>query len=486
MSSILLIFPKSDQPIFASSKGKGVLTRPLGFFPPLGILYIGRSLLDAGFEVEAVDFNSTLYNNENLKRLLSGKDAVGITTDSFNRKNVNILINDIRKVNPDIKIITGGPDVTLHQRSIEGSDLSIAGETEKIAPEIFETLINNGNFKKLYGSIYRKHKSNRTIFGKEPYCESDLDSIKFPARELLRTEEKSKGYNFLGEKNKTKIATMIATRGCPFHCRFCAHNAVTFKRFRRRSVENCLDEIEKITSEGYTILGIVDDNFLSIVNKELVTGILKGIIDRRYKLITLVQGRVDSARDPGLYKLMRRAGVIAVVYGMESMNQDVLNFYRKGTTVELNRKAAYLTYKYGIFSMADFIIGTPFEDEKLIKKMIKDVYSMRLDAATFWTLEYTYGAPLWDEAKERGLINGRTHTVPAGREHNLSPLTSTELDNLSYKAFRSFYSRPIYWLRLFQKILRFDKRTLYLLLRLIQRVINIYFDRGKSHKLVNE
>lgn len=479
MSRVLLIFPESDQPIFASSKGAGVLTRPLGFFPPLGILYIGRSLLDAGYKVEAVDFNSTPYNKATLKRFLSEKDAVGITTNSFNRKNVDILIKDIRKINTDIKIVTGGPDVTLHPRAIEGSDLSIAGEAEKIAPEIFDTLINSGDFSKLYGAIYRNPSSKRTLYGKEPYCESDLDSIKFPARELLRSAEKSQGYNLLGEKNKTRIATMISTRGCPFQCRFCAHNAATFKRFRKRSVENCLDEIEKIYNEGYTILGIVDDNFLSIVNKKLITGILNGISDRGYRLVILVQGRVDSARDPSLYALMRRAGVIGVVYGMESMNQDILNFYHKGTTVELNRKAADLTYKYGIFSLADFIIGAPIEDEVLIKKMIRDVYSLRLDAVTFWTLEYTYGAPLWDEAKEKGLIDGSEHTVTAGSEHNLSPLASTELDNLSYKAFRNFYSRPIYWLRFLQKAMRFDKRTLYLLFRLLQSIISLYFHKNR-------
>ena len=68
---------------------------------------------------------------------------------------------------------------------------------------------------------------------------------------------------------------------------------------------------------------------------------------------------------------MRKAGVVATAFGMESMNQDVLRFYRKGTTVELNRKASQLTYKYGIFTFAAFIIGAPFEDEALIKKTKK-------------------------------------------------------------------------------------------------------------------
>jgi hypothetical protein len=94
-------------------------------------------------------------------------------------------------------------------------------------------------------------------------------------------------------------------------------------------------------------------------------------------------------------------------------------------------------------------------------------------------LEYTYGAPLWDEAKEKGLIDGSEHTVTAGSEHNLSPLASTELDNSSYKAFRGFYSRPIYWLRFLQKAMRFDKRTLYLLFRLLQSIISLYFHKNR-------
>ncbi len=481
MSKVLLVYPESDFPIFASSSKAGV-TRPLGIIPPLGILYIGRVLLEAGYEVEAVDFSSTSYDKSTLRKFLQGKDAVGITITSFNRKNVYKLIKDIRKLSKDIKIVTGGPDITLHKRAIEGSDLSIAGETEKTAPEIFDSLLNNGDFSKLHGAIYKKLSNNKTIYGKEPYVESDLDSIKFPARELLRTAEKSQGYDLLGEKNKLKIATMITTRGCPFQCRFCAHNAATFKKYRERSVENCLDEIDKLNEEGYTILGIVDDNFLSIVNKKLLSGIMNGVIDRRYDFSIIVQGRVDSARDPELYALMRRAGVVAAVYGMESMNQNVLDFYRKGTTVELNRKAAELTYKYGIFSLADFIIGAPFEDEKLIKKMIRNVYSLRLDAATFWTLEYTYGAPLWDEAKEKGLIDSSEHTIPAGSEHRLSPLSSSALHSLSYRAFRGFYSRPIFWLRFLQKAMRFDKKTLYFIFRIFQKTFSIYFHLGKLMK----
>ncbi len=474
MPQVLLIYPESAFPIFASSSKSGVIKRPTPLVPPLGILYIGRALLDAGYEVEAVDFNSTPYNEATLVRLLSGKDAVGITTTSFNRKNVDKLIKDIKKVKPNIKIVTGGPDVTLHSRVIEGSDLSIVGETEKIAPEIFDALLNDRDFSKLHGAIYRTPLSSQIVHGKEPYCESDLDSIKFPARGLLRTEEKSQGYSLYGEKNKTRLATIMTTRGCPFQCRFCAHNAIAYKRYRERSVKNCLDEIEELNEQGYTLLAFVDDNFLSIVNRKLVKGILNGIIDRGYRFTMLVQARADSAKDPELYSLIRKAGVIAVVYGMESMNQDVLNFYQKRTTVELNKKASQLAYKYGIFSIGEFIIGAPFEDEKLIKKTIKDVYSLRLDAATFWTLEYTYGAPLWDDAKEKGLIDGSEHTVPAGSEHNLSPLSSSQLHSLCYRAFRGFYKRPIFWLRFLQKAMKFDRSRLPTMLRILQNAFSFY------------
>ena len=476
MPQVLLIFPKSPFPIFASSSGLGVLKKPFGFVPPLGILYIGRALLDAGYCVEAVDFNSTPYTETTLRKLLAEKDAVGITTSSFNREDVAALIKDIKKVKPEVKIITGGPDITLHPRLIEGSDLSIAGEVEKTAPEIFDALIHGRDFSNLHGAIYKTPLSKRILHGKESYYESHLDSINFPARELLRAEDKSQGYSLFGNKYKTKIATIIVTRGCPFQCRFCAHNAVTAQKYRKRSVENCLGELEQLHKEGYSILGFADDNFLSIVNRELVKGILKGIIERRYEFIIIVEGRVDSAKDPELYALMRKAGVAGVVYGMESMNQEVLDFYHKQTTVELNRKASQLAFKYGLFSIAHFIIGAPFEDEVLINKMVKDVYSLRLDAVTFWALEYTYGAPLWEEAKGKGLIDDFEHTVPAGCEHNLSPLSSSQLDSICYRAFKGFYARPSYWLKFFQKVLRFDRRTIYFMFRVLEKVLSYYFN----------
>ncbi len=482
MPQVLLIFPQSPFPIFASSSGLGVLRKPFGFVPPLGILYVGRALLDAGYGVEAVDFNSTPYTETILHRLLAEKDAVGITTSSFNRENVAALIKDIKKLKPEVKIITGGPDITLHPRLIEGSDLSITGEVEKTAPEIFDALIRGRDFSNLHGAIYKTPLSKKILHGKESYYESDLDSIKFPARELLRTEHKSQGYNLFGDRYKTKIATIIVTRGCPFQCRFCAHNAVTSQKYRKRSVKNCLEEIEQLHKGGYSILGFADDNFLSIVNRELVKGILKGIIARRYDFIIIVEGRVDAAKDPELYALMRKAGVAGVVYGMESMNQDVLNFYKKRTTVELNRMASQLAFKYGIFSIAHFIIGAPFEDEALIKKMIKDVYSLRLDAVTFWALEYTYGAPLWEEAKDKGIIDGLEHTVPAGCEHNLSPLSSSQLDALCYRAFKGFYVRPSYWLKFLQKILRFDRRTIYFMFRVLERIFSYYLNLGTFTK----
>lgn len=475
VSKVLLIYPELYRSPLASPSVLEVIKNQFGLLPPLGLLYIGRSLLDAGYEVETIDFNSTSYNEATLVELLSGKDAVGITTNSFNLRGAYRLISDIRKARPHVKIVMGGPDVTLHPRVIEGSDLSIAGETEKTAPAIFDALLNDGDLSRLNGAIYKMPLSNRTAYGKEPYIEKNLDSIKFPARELLRTKNKSQGYNLLGEKNETRITTMITTRGCPFRCKFCANNAVNFKKYRKRSVQNCLEEIDQIHMEGYTILCIVDDNFLSITNRNLVAGIFNGIIERGYKFSIIAEGRVDSAMDEGLYALMRRAGVVAAIYGMESMNQDVLDFYRKGTTVELNRRAAQLTYKYGIFSFAYFIIGTPFEDEVLIKKMLKDVYSLRLDLVNIGGLQYQYGAPLWYEAKEKGLIDASEHVVKAGNEYNLSPLSSSQLNSLSYRALTVFYVRPIYWLKFFQKVMKFDKRTLYFIFRILQKVFLYLF-----------
>lgn len=460
--NVALLFPETGTPVAGSTEGKGVKQR-LAIVPPLGLLYLGRELLDAGYGVEVVDFNAEGYSRERLELIVRNADLVGISMQSFNRSDAQTMIADIRALHGELPIVVGGPDLILYPRAVDGADVSVVSEAESIIVQIADTLLNGGDPSSCPGAIYRDRRTGQIRRGPEAPIERDLDRIRFPARSLVRSPEKARRYNILGERMGSRITTMITSRGCPFSCTFCAHGAVTFQTYRERSAQNVLAEIRTVYREGYEILGIVDDNFT--VNKRRVHQIMDGIIEEGIDLAMAVQGRVDAV-DEELYRKMRRAGVRAVVFGLESANQTVLDFYNKRTTVEMNRRAVEIANRAGLYTVGDFIIGAPFEGTEEIERTFTFAREIPLDFATFWVLDYAYGSELWEDARRRGLIGEDESNVTAGSERGLARFTSGELEQISLRAFERYYRRPQFWLREVRKLMRVRDRYFFRILGL--------------------
>jgi anaerobic magnesium-protoporphyrin IX monomethyl ester cyclase len=460
--NVTLIFPETGTPVAGATEGKGVKKR-LAIVPPLGLLYLGRVLLDAGYGVEVVDFNAEGYTPERLAESVRNADVVGISMQSFNREEARQTIADIRALGRDLPIVVGGPDLILYPRPVEGADLSVITEAEGIIVRIVEALIERRDLSTCPGTVFRDRRTGGIRRGPPLEVERDLDRIEFPARSLVRSQEKARRYNILGERMGSKVTTMVTSRGCPFSCSFCAHGAVTFQTYRERSAENVLAEIRSIYRDGYEILGIVDDNFT--VNKRRVHRIMDGIIEEGIDLAMAVQGRVDAV-DEELYGKMQRAGVRAVVFGLESANQRVLDFYKKRTTVEMNRRAVEIANRVGMYTVGDFIIGAPFEGADEIERTVAFAREIPLDFATFWVLDYAYGSALWEDAHRRGLIAQDEGNVTAGSERGLARFTSGELEQMALRAFESYYRRPQFWLRELAKLLRVKDRYFFRILGL--------------------
>ncbi len=461
--TILLLFPPTEYQIAGGVIGKGVKKeRPLA--PPLGLLYLATPLLEAGYNVQVVDFNAEDYSLKRLSEYLSNTILIGISSQSFNRDVVKKIIKDIKNIKIELPIIIGGPDCILHPRLIDGTILTVISEAEHTIVKIVDTILNKGNLSDCEGILFRD-KDNKICNGL-PIKLQPLDDIAFPSRHLVRD---NKGYNIIGSALSGKIASLISSRGCIGKCRFCARGALVYNTYRERSAENVLDEIELIYNEGYEILGFMDDNFM--LNPKRVKMIFEGIIERGIKLAMAVQGRVDCA-DEDLFHLMRKAGVKAIVFGLESGCQETLDFYNKKTTIEQNRYAIELADKTGFYSVGFFILGAPFEKEKHIKRTIDFAYSLPLDFATFWVLDYTYGSDLWNEAYDKGLISIDEFNVPASKRRGLANFTYNELEKICIDAFKGFYLRPIYWKRQIRKAWRLrDKYLIKLILTKLPRLL---------------
>jgi radical SAM superfamily enzyme YgiQ (UPF0313 family) len=177
-----------------------------------------------------------------------------------------------------------------------------------------------------------------------------------------------------------------------------------------------------------------------------------------------VQGRVDAA-DFELFCTMREAGVKMITFGLESGNQDVLDFYRKETTVGLNAAAIRLADRAGLYTGGIFILGAPFETKEHFRNTYRFAASLPLDITTFWVLDYAYGSPLWEDGFRKGTHRADEFIVPAGKERGTQQFTTVEIMSVCEAYFFRFYRRPSYWFRQIGKFIGIH--DVYLLLVLL-------------------
>jgi len=442
----------------------------LPMYPPLGLLYIGSALESQGHEVELLDLRFE-GNKDNLKNLVQSADAVGISvlTDYCNSaKNIAELV---KEKDPDIPVIIGGPHCIFSQKSslldIPHADIGVIGEGELTVLDIAKFLEGNKKLADINGICYKE--DNAIKFSKPSEAIKDLDSINFPARHLVDKYDygaTSKLFPF-----KRNFTSMITTRGCPFKCRFCAHygNVIEGWSYRARSAENVIEEM-KVVSEKYNSVIIVDDNFLA--DKKRSLKIMDSLIEMGTEIDLIIGGaRVDSA-DKELYQKMKKANVKFMEFGIESGNQDVLDFYNKHITLDKIRSSVNLANKMGFITMGSFIFGSPIENIKHIRETVKFACSLPLDIAHFRPLFYQRGSQLWFEAVKTGKIQESESLVGTDSRRGLGNFTLEELLEFTKGAYKQFYLRPSY---LFSQIYKaFKRRDFNLLKTGMQSISSLY------------
>jgi radical SAM superfamily enzyme YgiQ (UPF0313 family) len=201
--------------------------------------------------------------------------------------------------------------------------------------------------------------------------------------------------------------------------------------------------------EGAKIIIFHDDNFL--MNRNRVIELMDKIIEYKFKIKLIIIGRVDFS-DIGLYKKLREAGVIIIIYGIESLNQDVLDFYNKKTTVEKIIKAITIANKVGIIAGGNIIIGAPIEEMKHFKVNKRILRMIPLDFLSVHILHYVYPSPLWRDLFEKGLINDNEIVVAANEK--ISNFSKEELLKIQDDMIKSFYNDPVRIFRITYKLMR--------------------------------
>lgn len=455
MKCVLFALPKDyvHPGLFSNSK-----KLKKSIYPPLGLLYIASVIENLGHAVEIIDFGIVNFSEELLLKKINSSEFIGINVYSNNYEFANQIAGKIKEYSKDILIIIGGPHCTfLKEKTLEDisyADIAVISEGEKTIIDIIKYLEGKINISDIPGIYYKEN--NIIKKGKPIEIIKNLDLLPFPARHLV---DKYNYGNFPWlDLSKVNFTSIMTSRGCPFHCRFCARyeNVIPEWKFRQRSAENVVEEFIEINKK-YGFVSIIDDHFLA--DKKRAHLIFDRLIEYKTDIVIQILGiRVDCS-DKTLFKKMKKANVKYISYGIESGNQDVLDFYKKNITLEQIRNSLILADKIGFITSATLIIGAPIETTEHIKNTIKFVCSLPLDFMVIRPLWFDIGSDLWINAVKNNKILKNEYEVPSIKERELSNFTLNELNEYQNMAFRKFYFRTNFLSRQIIKTIS-DKDTL--------------------------
>ena len=359
-------------------------------YPPLGPAYIAsylRKHLD-NIEIRLIEGNV----EEELSKF--APDLVGISSVTQNFNIAASIAGMCKRM--EIPVIIGGTHIsTLPATIAPEMDLAIIGEGEQTMLEVVERFMRCGmdpeQMKDIPGIAFRKGAGSMHI-SEDRALIDPIDTIPLPARDLLRIPQRGQIYLF-------------SSRGCPHRCTFCQSTRF-FNKTRSFSAEYVVDELEYLIKE-YRPVSICFYDDIFITNKGRLRKIVE-LIERRgiqRKVEFYVNVRAAQA-DEEIASLLKRMNVTTVDMGLESGTDKVLHYLKgKSVSVEKNTRAIEIFNNAGMRTNGTFIIGAPDETVEDIMQTYNFIKKSALSYFATYILVPLPNTPLWEYAKERGLVS---------------------------------------------------------------------------------
>lgn len=408
-------------------------------WPPLGILYIASSLrAQRSDEIRVIDaFCENLPREALVQRVLRERpDVFGMNCSTHTFLTAMDALREIHTVLPDTVLVLGGYHATFAAERILRDypfvDYIMKGEAEHSFPQLLECLEQGNTPAAVEGISFQE--DGRLISNPTAVVKA-LDTLPFPARELVSGVKY--GYSHEGIRlTFGKFTTLCSSRGCPFECTYCSCAAFSQRRWRPRSPENLVEEIESLQDDGYECAVFVDDNFT--LSRKRVLQICQLLRARKIRMRFYCEGRVDNAPYE-LLRTMKQAGFDVMYFGVESVSDHVLRFYKKNISASQSRRAVEDAKRAGMLVVTSYIIGAPVESESDVRDTIDFIEATRPHGVQLNILDCLIGTPIWEDLIRSGVVGPddwkRNHRIYEYHENGLSKTRLEELADIGYAAY---------------------------------------------------
>lgn len=382
-------------------------------YPPIGLAYIHSTLLAAGYNVFVINLN--FHDYEEYKQIIEREniDYVMSGGTSYDYQALAELFAFAKRVKKEVITIGGGVGYTSEPivfAELTNIDYAVVGEGEIANVKLLECLQRNQPVNELNGIIYKDSNGQYKI-AKPAVPVENIDDIPFPNYDGFEIEkyfynQTTHGFpRHFSDVEKPRIMLMMNSRSCPYNCSFCLHPVGS--KYRERNIDLVFEEIYE-NIEKYQINGIFFADELFANNLKRVEIFCERI--KPLKLRWFVELRVDFVTEK-LVRMLKEAGCVSVLLGLEGYTERVLKDMRKGITPKQIKEAVEVMYAVGMRMEGHFIFGTPLEDEQTYQDIFqfwRDYRKAGVDIV--WLFLYP-GTRYYQLACDKGIIRDKKQFI---------------------------------------------------------------------------
>lgn len=364
------------------------------------------------------------------------------------------VIREVRANLRGIRCVAVGQHATALPESLAGRglDAAVLGECDLAVADLADAFQMGREPTETPGLVlYARCGDGPGTETRKPKPILDLDSLPFPCHEeFIRP-----GYwvmDPVGIPSRLRWGFILSSRGCPHGCAYCSPTLRNsyYSVFRHRSTQNVIQEIRLLQRLGVNVIHFKDDTFT--YHRERVVDLCEAMLAARLDMPFTVQTRCDEVDEP-LMRLMAKAGLRCVGFGVESASPRLLRSLRKGHDVAACERAFEAAKAAGVKTVAYFMLGIPTETREEMEGTLD--LCRRLQPDLIQVAFYTPypGSRAWRDLATAGRDDTTAKAGdPAGRHHyntvwNFSAVGDAELKAFQKRFYLEYMLSPVVFAR---------------------------------------
>jgi len=323
--------------------------------------------------------------------------VVGFSCYIWNIEETIVVIDMLRKIMPEVKIVLGGPEVSYDtefwMERIPQVDFIVVGEGEETFHHLLLELRSTRKYHLVFGLAYRKEREGKSEILVNPgRPKLDLASLPSPYRfaEDIPT---------LGNR----VVYFETSRGCPFSCQFCLSSIEVGVRYF--DIERTKADIIYLIDSGAKLIKFVDRTFN--IKRDYALEMFRFLIENHRGCVFQFEITADIMRPEVLDYLAEHAppGVFRFEIGVQSTN-DITNeaVKRRQNFTKLTRTVTKVKESGKIDQHLDLIAGLPHEDYDTFRKTFNDVFALRPEELQLGFLKMLRGTGMRIDAEKHGYV----------------------------------------------------------------------------------